>query len=188
MEYYDNALQQHLVLFEKLNELQSKMEEVASACVEVLNTGGKIMLCGNGGSSADAQHIAAEFTGRFVTDRRPLAALSLTTDTSALTCISNDYGYEHVFSRQLRALGRAGDILFLITTSGNSENVKNVMLAARELNIRTVAVTGSRGRVFATKCDYGIVVDSDVTARIQEAHIFLLHTLCGLVERGMDFD
>jgi len=187
MDYYQSAIANHLSVFEELYDMQNVIEEVADLSAASLEAGGKLIFCGNGGSAADAQHIAAEFTGRFVKDRQPLAALSLTTDTSALTCISNDYGYESVFSRQLQALGRAVDVLFLITTSGNSENIKNVMLAAKELNITTVAITGSKGRLFASKCDHAVVVESDVTARIQEAHIFLLHTICGLVERRMGF-
>ena len=188
MDYFNYSITQHLNLFERLGQLQGSIEQIAELCVETLGSGGKLIFCGNGGSAADAQHIAAEFTGRFVSDRRPLAGLSLSTDTSALTCIGNDYGYEHVFSRQLQALGKTGDVLFLITTSGNSENIKNTMLAAGDLGIRTIAVTGSKGRNFASKCDYEIVVESAVTARIQEAHIFLLHSICGLVERGMSFD
>jgi D-sedoheptulose 7-phosphate isomerase len=140
------------------------------------------MLCGNGGSAADSQHIAAEMTGRFIKDRKPLPAIALTTDTSALTCIANDYSFEDVFSRQVSALGQPGDILIAISTSGNSGNVIKAMWVAKELGIIIIALTGCDGGKMTSLADLSVVVPSHTTARIQEAHIFIGHLLCGAVE------
>ena len=149
-----------------------------------LAAGGKVLLCGNGGSAADAQHIAAELVGRFVVERRGLPAIALTTDSSALTAIGNDYGYEHVFRRQVEALGRAGDLLIAITTSGTSKNVVAAADAARALGLRVVGLTGARGRAFVDACDGGVVVPSGDTARIQECHIAIGHVWCAQVDAG----
>lgn len=146
--------------------------------------GRKILLCGNGGSAADAQHIAAELVGRYVLDRRPLAAISLTTDTSALTSIANDYGYEHVFSRQVEALGAPGDVLIAITTSGTSKNVLAAVAAARARGMKVVGLTGRSGAAFAASCDACVAVASGVTARIQECHIAIGHLLCEAVDEA----
>jgi len=148
--------------------------------------GKKILLCGNGGSAADAQHIAAELVGRFVIERRPLAAIALTTDTSALTAIANDYGYDHVFSRQVEALGAEGDVLIAITTSGTSKNVVAAAAAARARGMKIVALTGSKGSAFVASCDAGVAVPSAVTARIQECHITIGHLLCEAVDLAFD--
>ena len=149
-----------------------------------LAAGGKVLLCGNGGSAADAQHIAAELVGRFVVERRGLPAIALTTDTSALTAIGNDYGYELVFRRQVEALGRAGDVLIAITTSGTSKNVVAAADAARALGMKVVALTGARGRAFVDACDAGVAVPSGDTARIQECHIAIGHVWCAQVDAG----
>ncbi|ULR91576.1 SIS domain-containing protein [Comamonas sp. B21-038] len=153
--------------------------------VRTLSSGGKLMLCGNGGSAADSQHIAAELTGRFVQDRRPLAAIALTTDSSALTCIGNDYDFSEVFSRQVIGLGRPGDCLLAISTSGTSANVVKAVEAAQRLQISTVALSGRDGGRLRSLCDAAIVVPSATTARIQEAHIFVGHALCALIEEGL---
>ena len=147
-----------------------------------LAAGGKVLLCGTGGSAADAQHIAAELVGRFVVERRGLPAIALTTDTSALTAIGNDYGYELVFRRQVEALGRAGDVLIAITTSGTSKNVVAAADAARALGVKVIGLTGARGRAFVDACDAGVVVPSGDTARIQECHMLVGHVLCDWVE------
>ena len=144
--------------------------------------GKKILLCGNGGSAADAQHIAAELVGRFVIERRPLAAIALTTDSSALTAIANDYGYEHVFSRQVEALGAEGDVLIAITTSGTSKNVVAAVAAARARGMKVVGLTGGKGAAFVAACDVGIAVPSQVVARIQECHITIGHFLCEAID------
>jgi phosphoheptose isomerase len=160
--------------------------DVAAAAelfADTVAAGGTIFLCGNGGSAADAQHIATELTGRFVEDRRPLAAVALTTDTSALTAIGNDYGYEHVFARQVQALGRPGDLLCAISTSGDSANVLAAVDAARECGMRTIGLTGRGGGRLAAVSDVAVVVPSDTTARIQEAHIAVGHILCEAMEQ-----
>lgn len=149
---------------------------------DCLERGGKIFFCGNGGSAAAAQHMAAEFTGRFAKDRRPLAAIALTTDTSALTAIANDYGYEHVFARQLRALGGPDGCLVVLSTSGNSPNVVEAARAAVGLNMPIVALLGRGGGAVGELSGWPIIVPSDVTARIQEAHEFIGHALCAHIE------
>ena len=157
--------------------------EVAGVALSTIKAGHKIMLCGNGGSAADSQHIAAELIGRFEKDRQSMAAFALTADTSALTAIGNDYGYDQVFSRQVEGLGQSGDLLIGISTSGNSKNVVNAMEVARSKSICTVALVGDKpdGAVQAI-ADYVLAAPSTNTARIQECHILMMHTLCQLVE------
>jgi D-sedoheptulose 7-phosphate isomerase len=181
-------LDEHLALFAALHPLEAEIEAAGEAMARCLRDGGKIMFCGNGGSAADAQHLAAELTGRFIKDRRPLAAIALTTDTSALTSIGNDYAFNEVFSRPLRGLARRGDCLVAISTSGNSGNVKQAVLAATELGVISIGLLGRDGGALKSICDQAIVVPSPVTARIQEAHILIGHTLCGLVERALGID
>ena len=166
-------------------ELQAMVAAVAQACVLALRRGGKVLFCGNGGSAADAQHLAGEFVSRFHFDRSPLAAVALTTDTSVLTAIGNDYGYERVFERQARGLGRPGDVLVGISTSGRSPNVLNALRAARETGLVTVGMTGNQREAIEGLCDLCIRVPSRETPKIQEGHIVLGHTLCGLVEAMM---
>jgi D-sedoheptulose 7-phosphate isomerase len=165
--------------------LRAALEGAASACVRSLRAGGKLLLAGNGGSAADAQHIAGEFVSRFAYDRPGLAAVALTTDTSILTAIGNDYGYELLFARQVRALGRAGDILLAYSTSGRSPNVLRALEAARELGLVTVGFTGNRGGPMRELCDHLLEVPSADTPKIQEGHLVLGHVFCGLVEREM---
>jgi D-sedoheptulose 7-phosphate isomerase len=175
-------LQEHLALFRSLSGLAEPTERVAETIVQALRNGNKLMLCGNGGSAADSLHLAAEFTGRFVKDRKPLAALALSTDSPALTCIANDYSFDEIFSRQVLALGRPGDCLLAISTSGNSRNVIRAVEAARSIGVRTIGLLGREGGLLRGMCDLIIVVPSPTTARIQEAHIFIGHTLCAMVE------
>lgn len=179
------ALADHRALFEQLHELQGAVERIGARLAAVLAGGGKIMLCGNGGSAADSQHIAAELSGRFIDDRRPLAGLALSTDTSALTCIGNDYGFDHVFERQVRALGRAGDALVLISTSGKSPNLLRAAEAARAVGVATIGLLGRDGGPLLALCDDAVVVPSRVTARIQEAQIFVGHCWCTEIERAL---
>ena len=157
--------------------------EVAGVASSTIKAGHKIMLCGNGGSAADSQHIAAELIGRFEKERQSMAAFALTTDTSALTAISNDYGYDQVFSRQIEGLGQSGDLLIGISTSGNSKNVVKAMEVAQSKSIRTVALVGDKpdGAVQAI-ADFVLAAPSTNPARIQECHILMMHTLCQLVE------
>ena len=180
---YLQALVEHRSLFDGLATLQPSFERTAARLAAALQGGGKLMFCGNGGSAADCQHLAAELTGRLVDDRRPLAGLALSTDSSALTCISNDYGFEAVFERQVRALGRSGDALILISTSGNSANQLRAASAARELGVLTVGLLGRDGGKLLALCDDALVIPSRTTARIQEAHIFIGHNWCAQIER-----
>jgi D-sedoheptulose 7-phosphate isomerase len=175
-------LREHNALFQSLGLVADVVDQSGVALSAVLQSGNKIMFCGNGGSAADSQHLAAELTGRFIDDRRPLAAMALSTDSSALTCIANDYEFADVFVRQVQGLGRAGDAIVGISTSGNSANVIRAFEYAREAGIATVGMLGRDGGVLRSLSDIAIVVPSIVTARIQEAHILIGHTLCGLIE------
>jgi D-sedoheptulose 7-phosphate isomerase len=157
---------------------------VGETMIEALRQGGKIFFLGNGGSAADAQHLAAEFTGRYLHDRRPLAAIALTTNSSSLSAIGNDYGFDQVFVRPLSALGNPGDVAIGISTSGNSANVIKAMEVSRTKGIVTVAMTGQRGRLKEV-VDFCICIPSDETPRIQEAHILAGHILCEIVEEAL---
>ena len=183
--FADN-LREHEDVFARLDALAREVERAGALMAETLAAGGKLLLCGNGGSAADSQHIAAELTGRFVRDRRPLAALALTTDTSALTSVANDYSFEEVFARQVTALGRRADCLLAISTSGHSRNVVRAVEAARTAGLHVIGLLGRDGGALRALCDVPIVVPSDSTARIQEAHEFIGHTLCGLIESAPD--
>jgi D-sedoheptulose 7-phosphate isomerase len=166
-------------------ELVDTIKQVITLCVETFHQGGKILIAGNGGSAADAQHIAAEFVSRFYFDRPALPAIALTTDTSALTAIGNDYGFERLFSRQVEALGKAGDLLIAISTSGNSDNILNGLRSAQRLGIKTLALTSTRDQKMVEVSDLRIAVPSASTPRIQEAHILIGHIICGVVESLM---
>jgi D-sedoheptulose 7-phosphate isomerase len=157
------------------------IERLARQCVDALRMGGKVIFAGNGGSFADAQHLSAEFVSRFMYDRAPLASVALGTNSSAMSAIGNDYGYEQVFSREFAAIAKAGDVFVPISTSGNSPNVLEAVEAARELGIATVGLAGETGGKMKILCDC-ICVPSRETARIQECHIMIGHILCGLVE------
>ena len=181
-------LAEHQQLMAVLHELDDGIAQAGKNLAKVLCQGGKIMFCGNGGSAADSQHLAAELTGRFIKDRRPLAAIALNTDTSALTCIANDYAFEQVFARQLTALARSGDALVAISTSGNSANILRAAEAAKAAGVFTLGLLGRDGGQLLSVCDAAIVVNHSVTARIQEAHILIGHTLCGLIEAELGLD
>jgi D-sedoheptulose 7-phosphate isomerase len=165
--------------------LAETIETVARLCVSSLRAGNKVLIAGNGGSAADAQHLAAEFVSRFYFDRPGLAAIALTTDTSALTAIGNDYGFERLFSRQVEALGRSGDVFIGISTSGNSPNVINALTECRAKGIVTIGLTGQAGGKMAALCDHCLRMPSGETPKIQEGHIVVGHIICGLVEREM---
>ncbi len=180
-----SELEQHLELFRRLDTLTPAIESAARLMAETLLQGHKLLFCGNGGSAADSQHLASEFSGRFVRDRRPLAAIALTTDSSALTCIANDYSFDEVFARQLLALGHRGDCLIAISTSGNSRNVVRAAQTARDSGVRTIGMLGRDGGALGALVELAIVVPSQSTARIQEAHSFIGHTLCGLIEHTL---
>ncbi len=161
---------------------EEKIAAVAREICRVLQNGHKVLLFGNGGSAADAQHLAAELVGRFVHERRPLAALALTTDTSILTAVGNDYGYDRVFERQVRALGRPGDLAIGISTSGDSPNVCLAMNAAQEMGLTTVGFTGCEGGKLGTMVQYHLNVPHREAARVQEVHIMIGHVLCQLID------
>jgi D-sedoheptulose 7-phosphate isomerase len=177
-----NAFTDHLATIQKLQELQPLIAQLGDKMRTCLQNGHKILLMGNGGSAADCQHIAAEIVGRYKRERKGLPAIALTTDSSILTSVGNDYGFNYVFSRQVEALCNAGDIVIGISTSGNSANVVAGMEAARAAQAYTIAMTGSSGGKLATFCDALIAVPSSDTPRIQEAHILIGHILCELAE------
>lgn len=175
-------LENHLKVVQDMRKIIS---EVASAGLRVrtaLEKGRKILICGNGGSAADSQHMAAEFVGRFVKERQSLPALALTVDTSLLTAVGNDYGFDYVFSRQVEGLGQEGDVLIAISTSGNSANVVKAVKTAKEKGIYVIALTGENGGILAKESDLCLAVPSQVTARIQEMHIMIIHMICEIAE------
>jgi D-sedoheptulose 7-phosphate isomerase len=177
-----NYLKRHLDAFNSIDKLEPNIEAAVNASVDSLKNGGKLIFAGNGGSAADAQHLAAEFVGRFLADRRPLAALALSTDTSALTCIANDYGFDQVFSRQIVALANSLDVFFCISTSGNSENLVSAVKAAKAQGVYVIGLLGRDGGRLGLLCDLNITIDFNITANIQEAHIFVGHVLCSEIE------
>jgi D-sedoheptulose 7-phosphate isomerase len=179
----ERELQAHRQTIEAvMGAMQPEIEEAASLAIETLKGGNKILLCGNGGSAADAQHIATELSGRYKRERRGLPGLALTTDTSALTAIANDYGYERVFSRQVEALATQGDLLIAISTSGNSPNILAALETAHTMGCRTLGFSGRDGGAMNTLCDLNLVVPSDDTPRIQEMHILIGHILCQAID------
>jgi D-sedoheptulose 7-phosphate isomerase len=182
---FNRNLSEHIGLFSQLESLTPVVNEAAQIVVECLSAGGVVYLCGNGGSAADSQHIAAELTGRFLRERAPLAGIALTTDTSALTAIGNDYGFNEVFARQLEGLARKNDCLIAISTSGNSRNVVRAAETAKTLGVKTIGLLGGAGGVLKDLCDVSVVVPSKVTARIQEAHILIGHSLCEVVDNSL---
>jgi len=187
-EYISNQVAKSIDVKQKLldsQELMDLIQEVALKCVEVYRNGNKTLIAGNGGSAADAQHIAGEFVSRFYFDRPGLASVALTTDTSIMTAIGNDYGYEKLFSRQVQANGIEGDMFIGISTSGNSANVVEALKECKEKGIITVGLTGEKGGLMAEMCDFCIKVPSNETPRVQEAHILIGHIICAVVEEAI---
>jgi D-sedoheptulose 7-phosphate isomerase len=166
-----------------LDACLSEIEQAGEICVDTYKNGGKILLCGNGGSAADCQHIAAELVGRFKTERRGLPAIALTTDTSIITAITNDYWYDYLFARQVEALGNEGDLLFGLSTSGNSVNVVRALEFAGSAGMKTIALTGRDGGKIRDLADVAILVPAQDPDRIQESHIMIGHILCDIIER-----
>ena len=187
-ENFLEQLDQNISVFSNLNTIEDFVLDASDLINNSVKKGGKLMLCGNGGSAADSQHIAAELVGRFIKDRRPLPAIALSTDTSAITCISNDYGYDYIFSRQVESLGMTDDVLLAISTSGNSSNVMESIKTAKQKNIKVIGLLGKDGGNIKEMCDIAIVVPSNVTARIQEVHIFLGHFFCLMLEKSLGLD
>ncbi|MCD6590063.1 D-sedoheptulose 7-phosphate isomerase [Candidatus Woesearchaeota archaeon] len=181
-QYFYESIETKKRFIENNKEL---VEQFAARLIECLGEGGKILICGNGGSASDAQHFAAELVGRYKKDRKSLAAIALTTDTSILTAISNDYGYEEVFAKQVEALGKENDLLVAISTSGNSLNVIRAVEKAKELGIYTIGLLGRDGGKLRNLVDLAIVVDSKDTPHIQEVHETVLHVVAGIVEEAL---
>lgn len=182
VEYLKGEHTAHMAMFNALEPLFPLISEVGISMQNTIKNGGKILIMGNGGSAADSQHIAAEIVGRFKKERKGMPAIALTTDTSIITSVGNDYGYDYIFARQVEALCRPEDMVIGITTSGNSANVVRAIEAAKAIGATTVGLTGGSGGKLNNLCDYNIVVPSSVTARIQEAHIFIGHSLCEILE------
>lgn len=186
MDIITQRFDDHLDTYTKMRNYIGDIRVVADICKKALDTGHKILFCGNGGAAADCQHLAAELVGRFVKERESLPAIALTTDTSILTAVANDYSYDDIFSRQVAGLGRAGDVLIGISTSGNSKNVVKAIELAKQKGLKTVAFTGEGGGKIGTLCDAIIAVPSKITARIQEMHILVGHIICEIVEEDHD--
>jgi D-sedoheptulose 7-phosphate isomerase len=181
-------LKQSLAALERANidaPMLATAGKIADAIVAALRAGKKLLIVGNGGSAADAQHIAAEIIGRYKQDRPGYAAIALTTDTSALTAITNDYGFERVFSRQVEGLGQRGDVLLALSTSGRSPNILAALRKARELGLVTIGFTGTKGQTMGADCDYLLIAPSDDTPVIQQIHLAVAHGLCDEIERAM---
>jgi D-sedoheptulose 7-phosphate isomerase len=174
---------EHLCVATALRFLAPRVDQVVTVVARSMAAGGRLLVCGNGGSAADAQHIAAELTGRFFRDRKPLPALALHGNTSSLTAIGNDYGYDEVFAREVGAHGRRGDVLLAISTSGNSRNILRAIEEAREKRIAVIGLTGESGGKMRDLCDVCLCVPSSSTPRIQECHILIGHTICELLEQ-----
>ena len=185
MKLFIDELEQHRETMNNLASCNGVIEAAAELLINTLQQGGKILLCGNGGSAADCQHIAAEFVVRYEKKRRALAAIALTTDSSILTAHANDFDFETVFSRQVEALGNSNDCLIAISTSGNSKNVLKAAIAARNKGMAVIALTGASGGMIRAQATLTVLVPSRVTARIQEAHILIGHYWCGAVEERL---
>ncbi len=181
-----DIIDQHLQVVEQLKSLSDSIHQVAQLILNAFKQGNKLLLCGNGGSAADAQHIAAEFTGRYQKEREPLPALALHTNISALTATGNDYSYDQIYEREVKAHGKKGDILIAISTSGQSKNILLAVQAAKKRNLTTIGFTGQKGGKLKELCDLSLCVPSDFTPRIQESHILIGHILCELVEDACD--
>ncbi|HEY0427875.1 MAG TPA: SIS domain-containing protein [Pyrinomonadaceae bacterium] len=182
----ENSLNAHVELFKLIAETQvEQISDCAEMLFDAVSSGNKILICGNGGSAADAQHIAAEFVGRYETERVALPAIALTTDTSALTALANDYGFEKIFARQVEAHARPGDVLIAISTSGNSPNVISAVMRARANDCKVIGLTGASGKKLAALCDNCILIPAERTARIQEAHITIGHIWCEIIDERL---
>jgi D-sedoheptulose 7-phosphate isomerase len=179
----NNEFSNHIkTSYATLESISKNIEIATKICINTLREGGKIILIGNGGSAADAQHIAAELVGRYKTDRKGLAAIALSTDTSVITSISNDYGYKNVFKRQVEALANKNDVLIGISTGGTSENIIRALNTASTLGCKTIGFSGKDGGEFSALCDVNLIVAAEDTPRIQEMHILIGHTICHLID------
>jgi D-sedoheptulose 7-phosphate isomerase len=178
-----NEFHEHIKVSQNtIDSIANQIEIATKICVNCLNKNGKILIMGNGGSAADAQHIAAELVGRYKTERKGLSAIALTTDTSSITSIANDYGFLHIFDRQVEALAHKNDVVIGISTGGTSANVVNALITANNLGCKTIGLSGKDGGEFTSLCDVNLIVNSNDTPRIQEMHILIGHTICHLIE------
>lgn len=177
-----NFTEHELAIKKVFLDHSSHIQEIGKTMAYVLKNDGTIFWCGNGGSASDSQHLAAELVGRFKKNRRALRSIALNTDTSVVTCIANDYSYEDIFSRQLEGLARKGDLLMAISTSGNSHNILNAIIRAKELGVKTLALLGKEGGEAKKIADDSLIISSESTARIQESHILIGHVLCEIIE------
>ncbi len=183
-----NHFSEHIIDFKVLQQdrtFSDSLQSTASLCITAILSGAKILVCGNGGSAADAQHLAAELVVRLEKNRRPAACLALTTDTSVITACGNDFGFEQIFSRQVEALGRPGDVLVAISTSGNSPNILLAASAAKNMGVNVIGLTGKDGGKLASLCDALLCAPTSRTMRVQEVHSFAIHLLCDLIERAI---
>ena len=188
-KYLFKTFEEHSRVLKKTQIVIKKGIKLSSEIiVKSLKKDGTIFWCGNGGSAADSQHIAAEFVGRFKKNRKPLRSIALTTDSSVLTCVSNDYSFEEIFSRQINALGRKGDVLVAISTSGNSRNVKRALIQAHKMGLKTIGLRGKNGGSCKNYVDVPMIIPSNNTARIQEIHILIEHLLCEIIEHKLGLD
>ena len=179
-------IQEHKNVLNTFNDVMiEKIEAISTILISALSNGNTIFWCGNGGSAGDSQHLAAELIGRYKADRKPLKSIALTTDSSAITCISNDYSYDKVFERQIEGLGVKGDVLIGISTSGNSNNVINALKKCNDIGVSSVCLLGNDGGQAKSIADHSIIIDSNSTARIQEMHIMIGQIFCDLIEHGL---
>lgn len=181
--YINSQFRELSEIFNTIQNLTPKILEIVDVCVKSIKNGNKIIFCGNGGSASQSQHLCAELVGRYMLEREAMNSISLTVDTSNLTAIGNDYGFENVFSRQLKGVGLGGDVLIGLSTSGNSKNVLNAFDVAKEKNITTIALTGRDGGEMDKMADYSLVVPAKTSAHIQECHLAIGHLICDLIEK-----
>jgi D-sedoheptulose 7-phosphate isomerase len=186
-EYLHEELLSHqTVLLQTVENCQDVIARISSEIIQCFSMGNKLLICGNGGSAADAQHLAAELINRYQIERQGLPAIALTTDSSVLSCIGNDRSFDEVFSKQIEALSKPGDILLAISTSGRSPNILNALKTAKRLGCVCIGFTGIRGKgIMSDLCDHCVIVPSEMTARIQEAHEWIFHVICGLIEKSI---
>jgi D-sedoheptulose 7-phosphate isomerase len=182
MTSFNDSLHRAIEVFHSLSALEERVQTAARWCIDALRSGNKILICGNGGSAAEAQHLAGELLGHYLQDRMPLPAIALTADSVLVTCIANDYSYDDIFARQVRGLARSGDVLICFSTSGNSRNIVAALNTARDVSVRSIAFLGRTGGKAADLADCPLIVATNETARSQEAHQFLLHCMMDRIE------
>ena len=181
-EYINSQFKELVEIFNIIQQLTPKINEIVNICVQSIKNGNKIIFCGNGGSASQSQHLTAELVGRYKLERKAINSISLTVDTSNLTAIGNDYGFENIFSRQLEGIGAKGDVIIGLSTSGNSKNILNAFNVAKDKNIITIALSGKDGGEMSKIADYSLIVPAQTSAHIQECHLVIGHLICDLIE------